>query len=458
MRTIDCRTVGDLSQAIEALGPDVLFRGQEKDYRTADGQPDLRTSFTRLGCIPPRMLKWQHYARQILRTFVRGRTGSDDLATDQAVLQHYGWRSFFLDATRDPAVAAWFAGHGFRSRRRGELIEDAFEEPLMVRRQSAWYEAADGVGVLYALSRRALRKCGIQAVDLEEIITSTGRPRYQAQAAFMVGPLRDALPLDCVVAQITAPSEVFRAWASSRRPLSPETLFPGPEDDPVLSALLAAPWVCRGKLGSMGIFDRGLELPEYDVRDLRRTGAATAYYSRYWIADVAAGSPFRDTVFYLTDESFFHGVPPADAPFPCLTRLLDDTPFVAIEMDGLFQPPLAAGSRHYGKGVLVERQTDGLILLCEISVEHRGLQPGGFGLVRGFYYRPDADGRWVRVDHPEQCDCGNAAHHDHHRMIAARFERALAKGEFANVRPGVWAAADVSPVSDPRALETLRPF
>ncbi|MFT9222376.1 hypothetical protein [Gluconobacter oxydans] len=99
METVDCQTVEELGAFFDGLAPGALFRGQTKEYLRTDGGPNIRTSFDRHGCIPSRMLKWWHYSRAILSTYVKGFDGLTDLATDQAILQHYGWRSFFLDAT-----------------------------------------------------------------------------------------------------------------------------------------------------------------------------------------------------------------------------------------------------------------------------------------------------------------------------------------------------------------------
>jgi hypothetical protein len=102
METVECNTEDELAVFFDSLPPGVLLRGQTKEYFRVDGGPDIRTSFDRHGCVPARMLKWWHYSRAILSTYVKGFDGLTDLATDQAILQHYGWRSFFLDATTAP--------------------------------------------------------------------------------------------------------------------------------------------------------------------------------------------------------------------------------------------------------------------------------------------------------------------------------------------------------------------
>lgn len=461
METVECKTPGELEEFFESLSPGVLFRGQTKEYLRADGGPDIRTSFDRHGCVPSRMLKWWHYSRAILSTYVKGFDGLTDLATDQAILQHYGWRSFFLDATTDSSVASWFAGNSYRSKPCGELIEDCFEDPLFVVRQRAWYEPADERGCVYVVSRKALRARGLQSVDLVEITMASGRHRCLAQSAFMVGPLNGYLPDDCIVTRVFAPSSVFRDYAARFAERTCEALFPGPTVDPVMAALMSIPWVKRevddddNGIG-MDFFDRGLPLPEYEVRDIRRTGSTTAYYRRFWLADAAKPETLlAETTFYLTEEALYHGSASGDLVFPHVTRLLRERTSIAVEIDGLVRHPYAAGSTQYGKGIYLEALPDDVMFVTELAVDHPGTRPGGFGITRGCYFRVDEGFRWHQIDHPEQCDCGRPAHHAHHLVVAEHFERALKERGFSQIRERVFAAADVDAKSDPLALEWM---
>ncbi len=460
MRTFGCGTADEIADAIAEIGPGALFRGQSREYFDDQARPHLSTSFNRQGCVPPLMLKWSHVAQAILTAFVKGYVGDSDLAVDQAILQHYGWRSFFLDASSNPAVAAWFAGHRYHTEPCGELIEDAFELPLMIRRERASYGAGEGDSVLYALSRQELRARNIQAVDLVEIMTASGQPRYLAQSAFMVGPLQAALPAEAIVARIIAPAALFRDYASRTDGMDAASLFPPPTADPVLAALLAMPWIrpSLAVIGDMGVFTRGLPLPEHHVETVRRTGAGTAYYARNWIANAVSDTIFQDTVFYLTEETFFHGGAPDDARMPYLSSLMRDHLSVAVEIDGLIRFPGALGYPSYGKGIYLERQPDNTILLSALNLKHSGLVPGEFGITRGIYYRVGDDRRWVPVEHLEQCRCGGVAIHAHHLVVAVHFEHALAEGRFRKVRTNLFADEDVDPLTDPLVrLDDFKP-
>lgn len=458
MDTIDCEDVEALDAALVGLAPGSLFRGQTREYLRADGGPDLRTSFARHGCQPARMLKWWHYSRTILAAFVKAFDGLTDLAVDQAILQHYGWRSFFLDATSDPAVACWFAANRYHIELCGELIEDCWEDPVHVRRERAWYAPVEGQACLYVISRKALRAHDLHAVDLLEITTIEGQHRCAAQSAFMVGPLQGNLPDDCIATRIRAPCAVFAAYAARRHELTVERLFPGPRTDPVMAALLSIPWVKLevGKDVGIDFFERGLPLPEHDVRSLRRTGSSSAFYRRFWLADtVVPGIRFGEVAFYLTEETLFHGMATGDMSFPRLTELVREHVGVAVEIDGLVRHPNGRGTSTYSKGIYLERQPDGMILLTELQTQHPGARPAGYGITRGMYFRPNDAGAWTRVDHPEQCDCGNVLHHAHHLTVAEHFEHTLGEPGFKLVRDKVFASADVVAASDPRALRWM---
>src|SRR5690606_8167371 len=120
--------------------PTWLFRGQTKHYVDANGNPSIPTSFQRLGCIPPLMFAWSHYAKSLLRAFTGGRYHDFSIGTSQAILQHYGWRSFYVDLTRSPAVACWFAAHRYADKVTIEMCENFEEDPVWLISRIAQYD------------------------------------------------------------------------------------------------------------------------------------------------------------------------------------------------------------------------------------------------------------------------------------------------------------------------------
>jgi hypothetical protein len=211
MLTLEAQTTSQLAVILAKHKGDVLYRGQTADYgsKTESG---MRTSFTRHGCSPPAMVKWSHYAEFMLRQLLPDPDVIKGLELPQAVLQHYGWRSFFLDASTSPAVSAWFAGYSWSGNPTLEGVEDCFENFVILRRQQAHYEAANGNGFLYVVSVPELRRAGIPIHDLSVLQLGAARP--QVQKAQLVGPLHSDLPRSCIAVRIAAPTAVMRAFAA----------------------------------------------------------------------------------------------------------------------------------------------------------------------------------------------------------------------------------------------------
>lgn len=452
MKTYQCADAAHLKTVLSEMPPGSLFRGQTQEYYRQDGGLDIRTSFDRNGCVPHYMLKWQFYAKTMLRSFVRSIGGSDDLATDQAILQHYGWRSFFLDATSKAEVAAWFASHDYYEETCVHLAEDCWEDPAFIRRTKARFILAESDAIIYVLNRKELRRQGTGIVDLIEITTEEGQQRCSAQSAFMVGPLVGQFPDSCVYAKIEASARLFAEYASSFTNMDESSLFPSSARDPFLATLLRLP-LEKIPLPDSGLnidaFRRGLPLPEYSMEFKKIWHPANAFYRRFWLADLAkTGTRFGETLFYLTSQSLFHGGSNGDMSFPMLTALLKTHISVAVEIDGLVMSPFASGGTEYGKGVYLEYQENGDILLCELSVDHPGGRPAGFGICRGYYYRPSESYIWQRMSNSEECDCGFEPIHNHHLAVAEHFEDLLKRGAFQQHSDRVFFTDDVDPITD----------
>jgi hypothetical protein len=447
IKTIGVQSTEELVAFLATLGNGYLFRGQTGDHRDAAGLPSIKTSFSRHGCHPPLMLRWSHYARAILRAFAKGFDNSDDLATDQAILQHYGWRSFFVDATSSPDVASWFAGHKFATQRKLDLTEDCWETGLFTVRDAATYEPADGLAVLYCLSKKRLRAHGLQTVELSEIATTNGRPRFIAQHAWMVGPLQTPLAADCITAKILAPASIFRDYAASKGLRTTADLFPGPDEDPVLAALLAMPWVHYDDGASpdkLAFYFRSLPIPEYGWPFVKIHASSVAFYRPFWLANECPSDrpPFPAATYPLSPETMFYGFPGDTRAFQNLSLLLSQHPFLVAEMDGLMDHPHTGPTEQYCKGVFLERIGD-LVHLGEVAMSHPGMQPSECGRVRGRHYRICTDGSWAREPHPDDCPCGHDALHKHHLAVATHLENELAQGAFRRVKPNALAHRDV---------------
>ena len=443
MQTIACHSVQELSEVITAAGPDALFRGQVSHYTRTDGTPSLTTSFTRLGCVPDLMIKWYQYARQSLRHHVQGWKGESDYATDQAILQHYGWRSFFLDATGDPRVGAWFASHQYTSDRHVELVEDCFEDPVWLITDAASYTEAEGPGHLYLISRKNLRSTGIGAVHLSEIATRDGAPRYVRQDAYMVGPLGpQGLRDDALLMHITAPANVFASYANG---LGTTHLFPEPEDDPIFKELLAMPWE-RVDLHERGVayFRRSLSVPEYQRHITKHMPETAAMYRPFWLVDLADPTDPATISYVLCSSGIYYGTSELSPALPRISELVNRNDGLIVDPNSLVYHGMGT---IYGKGIQVMKKAPDLVLVCEIGVDHPGRLIRDIRRFPGLHYRIDNEGIWTRFPHPEDCNCGTDDHERHMRLLG-RIEVALDEDFIALREPRLYVERGLDRRSD----------
>lgn len=451
MHTLHCETLDALDAAIVAAGPDALFRGQVDHFPRDDGSPSLTTSFARHGCVPDLMIKWYHYARRVLKRHVQGWDGATDMATDQAILQHYGWISFYLDATGNARVGAWFASHQFIANNHCELVEDCFEDPVFLVSKAATFEPVTGIGNLYVLSRKKLRSAGLGAVHLSEIATAQGTPRYVRQDAYMVGPVAHAgLSIDFITHHITAPAHVLAAYAQG---LSTSFLFPEPSDDPVFGELLAMPWEKIGRSdGPIDFFRRALDLPEYAPHIVKHMPPTTAMYRPFWLVDTPRDPNDPAVVVHvLCGSALFHGSSELSFSLPNISKLLMSHDGLMVEPDGLVYHGMGV---LYGKGIIVMRKENGLVQVSEFGVEHPGLQIHGVGKFPGMHYRVDAVGLWHRATQPDDCDCGSDSHDDHIRLLG-RVDAGLKEGFIVLDSPRVYLQQGMARASDAAALRAI---
>lgn len=291
METIQLHTAEELAACLGRVANSKnVFRGQTKHYKDAAGNVSITTSMDRHGCVPHRTRQWTYYANVILQAFC-GKPMWSDPDADLALLQHYGWRSFYVDASTSSAVAAWFACHNFHKDERFEVADLESGESVLVYRELAHYTPADGDGYLYVMARDDLGAAGVRVLDLEHCWPNDRwRTRMLEQRAAMLGPIPDGrLAASAVGLCIQAPAEVFRRLAAGEGIMTTEQLFPGRRTDPVLNCLLSVPWEMAGR----GSYFRPLLLPEYEVptrSDItddaffpRRTGSRTADRRRWQV-------------------------------------------------------------------------------------------------------------------------------------------------------------------------------
>jgi len=409
MKKFAVTSVHELIAILADFDGNVLYRGQTSHYEK-DGAPSITTSFDRQGCVPPVMLKWARYARNLLEMYLGDAVCSMDFT--QALLQHYGWRSFYIDCSASALVSAWFASHRYRDRMTIEMCEDFEERPIWLSKHKADYEYEDGEGVLYIFDKSACEKHS-KLTDLASIKFDGMRPRTQAQQAWLLGPLRkQGVAPECLVAMITGPRSVFREFAATDGLTSTEMIFPNRAEDPLLNALLSIPWkeipLPESKI-NIPAFARGLDIPEYHESFEKFASPATALFRG---KSITANDPqFPGNVVSVPAITLFGSPDKNLIPYPYIEALLSDGKAVAFEIDDLILH-MQLRVTEYQKGIVITPHKDGLFEVSQLIVTHPGQELTGVGVDRGWYYRRDGNGLWRRENNSEECPCDQAVIHE----------------------------------------------
>jgi hypothetical protein len=421
-----------LKSLLATFGDDVLFRGQVKEYGPPDA-PIINTSFDRNGCIPPLMLRWSYYARFALAALLQRAHADISIEFMQAVLQHYGFRSFYVDVSASPAVAAWFASHQFSMRTAIEMCEDCFEDGVFLVKSPAKYAFVEGDGHLYVLSKRSVADANLSTFDLSAIAIDKCLPRYIPQQAWLIGVLHGALPGACILESITAPRSVLRDFAAESGLKTTSDLFPSVRDDPVLDVLISLPWHVapegRDKknplsLETMEFFRPALALPEYEDSFEKHLPPRVALYRGTKASENVqeAGLTFH----HVSPDVMFGSADVSKPVFPTVLRHVREKGRVVYEIPLLVRKPENIRSDEYAKGLAVEMRGD-IIAVADFMVDHPGQQMTSVGINFAWHYRVAPDGEWIRQADAADCGCSFPWRHEHHLSVLAMIEDGFTK-------------------------------
>ncbi|MEP3296439.1 MAG: FRG domain-containing protein [Pseudoruegeria sp.] len=427
MKTIKAESISEIRQAVAKFDCGVLYRGQTTHYGTVDS-PSAITSFGRNGCIPSEMMKWIRYSESTLRFHFGAELSSQEFC--QAVLQHYGWHSFYLDASSSLAVSAWFASHRYESTQSLMMSEDHNESAVFLKSKKAQYATTSDTGHLYILDRARIEQ-DIGLIDLSDLSVDGKRLRFLVQSAFLIGPLGNKpLPAKYYLAHIVAPGSALRALAQEHALSSTTDLFPPPSDDPVLRSLLALPWYEQtgedGISSPIPVFRRSIELPEYHDGYVKHLSPAVGLYRGYTIADRGEidGIKTTNVLLKVPEIALFGTAHKLPMLFPKIEELLKQHNAVSFEVDTLIQHATQESTCLYGKGISVSLE-DGLFHVGELMVEHPGPQVTGAGVNAGWYFERSEAGQWQRVSHQDECPCGDEFTHTRHLSMLTIIEEWL---------------------------------
>ena len=258
------------------------------------------------------------------------------------------------------------------------------------------------------------RKLGL--VDLSTIQIPDCRPRFHAQAAWLVGPLHGDLPVDCILATIEGPRSAFRSFAQENGVAEMVHLFPDTNEDPVLELLTSMPWkkisVPDENRSDMKFFNQPFEFPEYHDSFRKHNPAHVAYYEG--TASQAEKIAPGVLVFDAPEIVVYGFADPIAERFPKVLEVIQgEGRHFVFEVDSLIRRP-GRLTTQYLKGIAISKCDNGLFAVADFVVDHPGQRMTGCGINKAWHYRIANDGRWLREVTPDDCPCDNNSIHEHH--------------------------------------------
>lgn len=406
--------IEQLTSVIDQYCDGYLFRGQNNHYLNKN-TISIPSSFKRHGCIPPLMFKWTHYSKALIRAFGGGNYHDLDLGLSQAILQHYGWRSFFIDLTKDAHIACWFAANKYIENKTIHMCEDFEENPVWLVNKEATYSKTEESGHIYIINTKYFSDKNIKLYDLTTIAGDEGKLRIQAQAAYLVEAVNGYLPHDSIVAHLTVNNDVLVNYYESKGIKSTLDVFPDRKNDYILKCLLDLPWneIRSDHNFPIPVYLRGLDIPEYDANLTKHLPPSLTLFSPFWISERRQGedSPFSSIPFYKISEQAYFANTNDSFDLTEVTKLFTEHSGLVIELDGLIKIPELGNSFEYEKGIYVEKIESDIFSVSALIIEHPGHTVRGVGTNQGWYYKENT-GIWNKINHKDQCPCNNELRHE----------------------------------------------
>lgn len=237
--------LSDLIKTFREMNPNVeiVFRGQTNDYPLIPSikrppPPDYGLTHQQR-----RPEEWDGYIKNLFLTF--GHSHTDDFEEARmgrrAILQHYGYRSNFIDVTRDSEIALWFSRHVFRKK----TISIADTRSLHIH----YFHSINGViyrhteneaGFFYIIGIPESKQSILY--DLSAITPKEARRPHAQFACAIMEPAEPLCLNDFVLCKAIIKGGLLR---HNRETSVPDCLqlFPRPSSDLVYRSLLTVPYV-----------------------------------------------------------------------------------------------------------------------------------------------------------------------------------------------------------------------
>lgn len=216
----------DTVAEIRAKIPDtsiLLFRGQTRLYdkiRSGRARPNTIV-------VPEVENGWNTIINRLTK-----RTSASKF--NQAILQHYGLPTFYIDLTSDPLTAAWFSCNRYEELEPTMWIGNTFR----FQDETTYKAITDGVGYVFVLEipnyKDMIANNELFDLDHDDIFL---RPHSQSAYLMLDQPPRLPNPNSYIIETL----EIERSKFTSSKTL--KGLFPNPKNDKGYASLLDVPYV-----------------------------------------------------------------------------------------------------------------------------------------------------------------------------------------------------------------------
>ena len=412
---VSISTLDELKFHLSKYKSGYLFRGQTVNHIHEDGKISITSSFARNGCIPHLMFKWVHYSKALLRAFCFEDYHYVSVELSQAVLQHYGWRSFFIDVSKSAHIACWFAANKYEEQKnpehRDNHLEFSFNDWVWLEYRTASYSSNNDVGHIYIIDSSVLEELKINVTDLTQIKSKSPRLRFHAQDACLISTIKGRLPPEAIVAHLTVEHNVLLNFYQENGINNTPDLFPNCQEDYILKGLLNIHWIEKFPKGNLLIYERALEIPEYYSESKFVSNAA--FYKEFWIADEkdVVDSPLNQFPFFKIPENAYFANKNEPFTLENVNELFKEHNGFVVELDGLIKLPELDDNLEYEKGIYVEKLSDSTVGVSGLVVHFRGCKFLGYAVTRGWVYQINGNS-WEKINHPDECPCNNSLRHE----------------------------------------------
>lgn len=193
---------------------------------------------------------------------------SDFLILGMALLQHYGYKSWFIDVTDNPLIALWFASHQYQEENfyfKGVSCEQCKSDTLIytadlayaILKKSYYIQNDRTEGFVYLLG---IENSDLNLLlDLRQIVPKNVAPRIHQQDASGLLEPNDGRDLNSLIeAKLVIKSSIF----SELNDFTIHDLFPPPSIDEVYKKTISIPCILRYKNINHGNYSA---YPQLDV-------------------------------------------------------------------------------------------------------------------------------------------------------------------------------------------------